>query len=191
MAVNLDLAKHIKAISKPRETREQVVDYFRDKYPGSKTQKGGKVIPEWKGKLSDVLEPYTTSKSGGPQKHEYIMRRFQARGGKSWEDTAPSKKQREEYKALGATLPRIPPTGIHVTGTVCVRYQDQPCEPRNISVVLEGDEMVILMETMDMQVIINKYMMIDLDDDEPTISECPCNGDDCQCEFSLMPLDEE
>jgi ribosomal protein L25 (general stress protein Ctc) len=191
MAVNLELAKRIKEISTPRQTREDVVEYYQEKYPGYKTDKKGNVTYEWKSKLVDDLQGFTTSKSGGLQSRASVARRFQTRGGKSWEDSSPSAKQREEYAALGEYLPKKPPSAVQVDGQVCVRYQDNPCEPRNISIILEGDEMKILLEQMDMQVIINKYMVVDLDDDEPTITECPCNGDYCECDFTITPIEDE
>jgi len=181
MAVNLDLAKKIKDISTVRKTREDVVDYYRDKYPAN-----------WKAKLAEEHRAFTTSKSGDMMSKKNIERRFQSREGKSWESRKPSKAQQEEYAMHGEYLPKKPPSAIEVHGNVCVRYADQPCEPRFINVVLEGDEMEYMLETMDMQVIINKYMMIDVDDPEPTIAECPCHGDDyCECSFSISAIEED
>jgi hypothetical protein len=224
MAFSLDLAKKIKDISRPRETREDIVEYYQEKYPGQKTDKKGKVTYEWKSKLVSDLQGFTTAKDGGLMKKKDIARRFENRRDKfgnvkRWEDTPPGPKQREEYKALGEYLPPKPPDGIHVFGNICVRYQDQPCESRNISVTIEGDEMQLLLETFDMQIIVNKYMMIDVDDEEPTITECPCPPDrddqeeeekeseeeeeeekeetepayfdECRCEFDIEPIEDE
>lgn len=179
MAINLELASRIKELSTPRETREDVVEYYQEKYPEN-----------WSRKLAEGHQGFTTGKKTTFQSITSIQRRFQARGGKRWEDTNPSAKQREEYAAHGEYLPPKPPDAIRVDGNVCVRYQDNPCETRDISITLEGDEMKYLLETYDMQVIINKYMLIDLDDDDPTIEECPCGGPECECDFEITVLEE-
>ncbi len=101
------------------EHRNDIAQYYQ--------QTEGK---NWKGKLADALAPFTKGKNGQPQSHASVMRRFQARGGKSWEDKTPSKKQKEEYKALGKTLPPKSyklPFSVHVAGQLKISANCVPC----------------------------------------------------------------
>jgi len=186
MAINLELAKRVRDVSSPRESREDVIEYYQEKYPGQKTLKNGQVQYEWKKKIVDAelaLNPNA--------KRASLNKRYQKeKGVERYLKGKPKPEVQAQYKALGEKLPPKPPAGITVTGTVCVRYQDNPCEPRTFTVTLEGGEMRVLLESFDMQTIINKYMMIDVDDAEPTISECPCNGDDCECDFEITAIEE-
>lgn len=180
MAINLELASRIKELSTPREpTREAVVEYYQEKYPHN-----------WKAKLAQQHQGFTTAKGGGLMSIKNIERRFQSRKGRSWEDTKPSAKQQEEYAAHAEYLPPKPPSGIIIDGDICVRYADNPCETRHINIVLEGDEMKYLLENYDMQTIVNAYMPGPIDDDDPTIAECPCGGPDCECDFSITAIEE-
>jgi hypothetical protein len=187
MAVNLDMAARIKAISKPRETREEVIAYYQGRYTGQKADKNGKITYEWKTKIVDALQKNVVDKKGNEYKKGSLQRRFQT-GRELAKKVQPH--QVEEYKTLGKKLPRIPPSAIHIHGEICVRYSDNPCESRSFDQVLEGDELDYFLAQMDMQVLINKYMEIPVDQDEPTITECPCNGDDCQCDFEIEAIDE-
>lgn len=84
------------------------------------------------------------------------------------------------------------PYGVLIEGTICVKpHVDYSCESRYITERFEGEELAYLTETMDMQVVINKYMGIALDTQDPTMSECPCGGsDDCECSFTVTAYDK-
>lgn len=117
-------------------TREQIVAYFRELNPGAKVLKSGKIIENWHRPLSEALQPYTQAKGGGPQKVDSIMRRFQARGGKTWEMIKVGKPQQAEYQALGLSLGwqslNPPELGYHVTFDGYIRFSS--CENKSFEV---------------------------------------------------------
>lgn len=212
MAIDCNFARMVKNISKPRETRGEVVGYYQSRYPGvMRSKKGepiltkkGEEIPLWKSKLSEALQPFTVGKNGKPQVKDSIMRRFQARGAKRWEDIKPSKKQQEEYKKLGAKLPYLPPEeGINISGTLCMKYQDDPCEDRDFDIDMTDDDYEFFLQSYDPQSIVNVYMMAPADyglSDEPgrqneipamRACTCPQSADgECTWDIEIAPLGE-
>jgi hypothetical protein len=186
--VSLELASKIKAASTVRETREDVIEYYQERYPGQKIDKKGNITYEWKTHLVEDLQGFTTAKSGGLMAKKDIARRFQKdtkTGKMRYETSKTTKSQQEEYAALGEYLPRKAPNAIRVHGNICIRYMDNPCEPRYIDEIFEGEELKYLLQEMDMQVIVNKYMEISLDEPEPTLEECSCSDPDCTCDFDV------
>lgn len=210
MAIDCNLARMVKNISKPRETRDEVIGYYQSRYPGiARTKKGepvltkkGEEIPLWKRKLAEALQPHTRNKKGEPQKLEYIQRRFQTGREKS---TRVSKQQQAEYKALGAKLPYIPPEeGINISGTLCMRYQGDPCEDRTFDIDMTDDDYEFFLQSYQLQSIVNVYMMAPADyglSDEPGrqneipsmwACECPRSADgECTWDIEITPLGEE
>lgn len=147
------------------ETREEIIEVYRERYPGVKTQKNGRVIEEWKGKLAADLEGMT----GISRKN--LMRRFQNRGNKRWEDTEPSARQEEEYKKLGETLPPIVPHGgFHIWGIVWIKYSKE-CVDRDIDIYVTGRDAEFLAKTAEVQVVINLYN--EMPSDAQGYAECP------------------
>lgn len=191
MAVNCDLARLVKNVSNLRTTREDVIAYYRARYPGVKTQKGGKQIEDWKRRLSEALQPYTKNKKGEPQKLEYIQRRFQT--GREGAKRV-SKQQQEEYQALGKKLPYIPPAnGVKIMGTLCMSYLDDPCEDRNFDIDMVGEDFDFFLQSFELQSIVNVYMympasygLTDSFDEEISMRACECPmSQDGECEWDI------
>lgn len=192
MAVNCDLARLVKNVSRPRETREEVIAYYMARYPGQKTikdkKKGESIRYEWKERLTDAIQ---TLRPESQRKN--IARRFQARGGNEtpWKGGRVSKAQQEEYKAIGARLPYIPPEeGVRITGTLCLRYADNECEDRYFDIQMTGEDFDFFLQSFELQSIVNVYMFCPADyglgDDPreiPALWACECPGSgDCQWE---------
>ncbi len=183
MAFSLDLAKMVKDAWKPITTRDEVVTYFQEKYPGVKRNKGGEPVrdkqgnelPIWKGKLAEALQPFATDSKGNPMKKDNIQRRFQNRKNKDgsvkrWESTAPGAKQKREYKELGKMISQ--PKGFHLEGDICVKYSPGMCEKRNLSINISGKDMAKFLAFPDMQGVFNVYNEQDYDADEPGGGPC-------------------
>lgn len=98
---------------KQLETRDEVISHYQKEYPGQKTLKNGQVRYDWKDKIvSDELALRPDAKRAS------IARRYQndkKTGKDRYLSTKPSKSQQEEYKALGETLPPVPPETINYT----------------------------------------------------------------------------
>jgi len=131
----VSILDEVRAYGRTRETPDEVFDYYKKEYPGSKTLKNGKVQYAWQGKLADDL-----SQVLGIERKS-VMRRFQGvRAGKV------SKSQEDEYQALGQSLPLIPPEGRgHITGTIWVKYSED-CEDREVDIDLSHADVVRLFE---------------------------------------------
>lgn len=170
--MSADLRGEVNAASHFRETREEIIEYYREEYPSAQTQRNGRVIEEWKGELVEDLQPYTSNRNGDPLSISSLRRRFQS--GRE-QATSVSKRQQEEYRALGATLPPEPPqNGYFVTGTIHIQYS-QFCEERElVGVYIVGADAELFAETADVQIIINIYNEMDADDPE---GYAPCDED--------------
>lgn len=188
-----DITKAMREIT-TRKTREDVVDYFQEKYPGSKMNKNGKEIFEWHRKLAEEMQPFARGAKGQQMSIPNLMRRFQKRGGVDPFDKEPSRKQQAEYEALGATLPpMIPEGGFHITGTICIHYADDPCEERDIDIVIDGEDARKMVENPDMQAIVNVYMEWGYDGPDaeaggPPLTAC-AGGEDCEPDLSIEPIE--
>jgi hypothetical protein len=153
----MSLRDRVDAVSLHRETRDEVIEYFQ-----------GEFGDDWKGELSDKLGSVIEDLWGKSMKHANIMRRFQNRGGKDWTTTRPSAKQREEYRAVGAELPVMPPeNGYVVDGVLFIRYS-QTCERRELPepIYITGEDAELFAQTADVQIVINLYNEMDADDPE-------------------------
>ena len=148
------------AVSTPRETKQDVISYFRKEYPGVLSTRAGTRVEEWRSRLATAIQPFV----GG--KRESILRQFQgARGG--GEKVTP--KWRQAYEDLGALLPPIPPKGgYQVSGTFWMHFADYPSEPRSPKggVHISGKDAQRFLENP-AQALINVYMGLNVDDEEP------------------------
>lgn len=151
------------ALNTPRGSRDDVVDYYRQEYPGQKTLKNGEIRYEWKSKLADDL----SSKLG--IKRESVLRRFQKRGGVE-KDT--SKKNASEYQAIGAKLPpKIPSGGYHIDGKITVEYSPGKWKTYTINEKITGDQARELAAMDDpMQGVANYWQTGDVHGEGPTSS---------------------
>jgi hypothetical protein len=156
----------LQELSIARQTRSDVVNYFRRLYP-ERTTKGGKLLRPWSKKLAEALQPFTRNKKGEPESIKNIQRRFQSRRGKPWELISPTKEAQEQYKRLGETLPRMsPPGGYRVhRGTILYIKWSQTCEATKVGsdFTITGKNAQELIETADPQIIVNVYMGLDYD----------------------------
>lgn len=142
-----DIYEQVIAVSDPRETQADVLDYYQRAYGGG-----------WKSKLARDLSPIAGVKP------DSIMRRFQ----KGRSGSAKSRAQSQaEYQELGEQLPpKAPESGYHIHGTIWVQFSGD-CEEREIDETITGadaDELVILASKgLGEKAIINQYMGDDID----------------------------
>jgi hypothetical protein len=202
MAIDCDLVRMVKDVSRPLGTRDEVIAYFKKRYPEEKQIKskksptGYETRYEWKKKLVDArmeLEPGA--------KRESVNRQFQndkKTGRMRYEASKPSPTERARYRALGATLPHIPPSSLHIEGTLCMRYLDDPCEDREFDITMEGKDLKFFLETYDLQSIVNVYMDFPADyglagrpNEDPSMLACSCPGnDDCEWDLTISAMEE-
>ena len=187
----MDLSAKVKAIAhqfKPRETREQVINYFKAEYPGEKVLKNGSIRYEWKEQLTSMLEAFTVDAKGKPYKRASIARRFQkdTKTGKDrYESTQPNAKQKAEYKAIGALLPKA--DGLSVYGKLYIQYS-QTCEEREIDIVLEGDALKAFLENPSFELLVNVYQDDDYDTED---GFKPCNMSENDLNFNVLTTNDE
>jgi len=141
----------IASSKKHLETRDAVVKYFQERYPGQKSIKGGKVQYEWKKKLVDArmaLEPGA--------KRESINRQFQndkKTGKMRYEGKKASPAEQERYKNLSGMLAKK----YHIRGTLCISFSEGMCEARNIDITFTGQNAKDLSDNPSLQGIFNVY----------------------------------
>lgn len=171
----MSLYEQVRAVGTSRTTREDVFDYYRAEYPGSKTNKKGETIENWKG----VYATDQAHVSG--VKRDSIMRRFQKRGENGATIDKPvSKAHEDEYQALGESLPSIPPDGgYHIEGEVWVKFSDGACEPRDVDLYIRGEDAAKLAKAAEAdlaQMVVNHYMEEEggIDTDEPQARTGDC-----------------
>jgi len=205
MAVNCDLARLVKNISRPRDTREEVIAYYQARYPGYQKTKNGDLARDskgnpkflWKEKIVEALLNNVTDKKGNPYKRTTLTRRFQT-GRESTTKVQPH--QQKEYRTLGAKLPYIPPEeGIGITGQLCMHYADDPCEDRQFDIQMVGEDFDFFLQSYELQSIVNVYMFYPADYgmrdnplEIPALWACECPGNqDCQWEnIQVTPIEE-
>lgn len=205
MAINCDLARLVKNISRPRETREEVVGYYQGRYPGFQKKKNGELAldakgnpkPLWKEKLVDALYNNVVDKQGNQYKKPTLTRRFQT-GRELAKKVQPH--QVEEYKKIGSILPYIPPEGIRINGTLCMRYLDDPCEDRQFDIDMINDDLEFFLQSYELQSIVNVYMFTPAGyglrgDPNEQLSmlacECPISSDgECKWDITITSLGE-
>jgi len=153
------------AVSTPRETKQDVISYFRKEYPGVLSTRAGTRVEEWRSRLATAIQPFV----GG--KRESILRQFQgARGG--GEKVTPKWKQ--AYEDLGALLtPKPPEGGYHIFGTIWVMYSED-CVEREVDEYISGKQATAFLQDA-MQALINVYNKMGVDEEEPNAG--PCNND--------------
>ena len=170
----------VEAVSTYRETRSQIIEYYKALFPNVKELKNGKRIEEWKGHLAQDLEPYANLSKAS------LMRRFQS----GRENSKLSAKGKEEYARLGDTLPPIAPKGYRLEpGSVLYIHFSEDCVKRTIKdpLFLEGAAAkaftkAALMTGGAEQMLVNVYMKLPYDsmmgpgvcpDKEPNIILAP------------------
>lgn len=138
---------------KPRETKAEVIDYYRQTYKG-RGQKG------WRQHLVQRLSEITGLK---PKNLERRLDPSRINN--------PEKRNADQYKQLGEELPPMPPdNGFHVSGVIWVRYSEE-CEERYPDYDLTYEESVQLIRMahggMGEAAVSNGYNDKDIDDPEP------------------------
>lgn len=171
-----DAVQMVKDSTSHPRTRDEVISYFKNKYPGVKMLKTGEKRYEWKEKLTDMLQSTATDSKGQPYKRASIARRFQkdTKTGKDrYESTKPSKKQQTEYKDVGALLPGKPPkNGYHVSYKGGVRFSE--CEYVSFELDITGEYAEELAKHPDR--LEDIVMRIYLEDEESGIGTCDLEG---------------
>lgn len=147
-------------------TKAEIIDYYQREYPSR--GKGS-----WKQMLVNTLSAMTGQKPKTLEKRFDVQRR-----------NNPEPKNAQQYKDLGAMLPpQLPKGEYHVTGIVWVKFSDGACEERDVDEVLSYEEAVAMlkMNSRDAaQMLVNKYMEEEPDEDEPTASIGDCNPPDLE-----------
>jgi len=164
------------AVSTPRQTKQEVIAYFRKEYPGVLSTRAGTRVEEWRSRLATAIQPFV----GG--KRESILRQFQgARGG--GEKVTPKWKQ--AYEDLGALLPPKPPAGgYHIFGEIWVKYSET-CERRDPKhgVEISGKDASSFLKNPE-QALINIYNNEAVDEEEPSAE--PCNLEEWNIEVEAV-----
>lgn len=121
-----------KASIQPPATRDEVVDWYEQHYPGTVRLKNGKTFPAWQDRLLTDLQTITGLSRPS------LSRRFQSRRGRDWRDIAPSAQAEAQYKELGAKLIGVlpPPYGYHIDFKGWIHFSE--CEKRSFNVNLTG-----------------------------------------------------
>lgn len=171
-----DLFTQVHAASIPLTSKADIVEYYKAEHPRN-----------WQASLVHDLHPFTHVKS-----EHNLARRFSSgeKGGENRLARPGSKKEQEEYRALGETLPRkAPEGGYHIYGTVWIKYSPGECEEREVDEYITGKEAQALakMASADMaQAVINHYNTDPFgDESHATIGDC--NPPDLYVE----PIEEE
>lgn len=173
-----DFYQQVREVSQFKETRGEIIDYFKGLYPGGKLLKNGKTIENWKSKLVAAVQPFTFNKDMAHLSKATLNRRFET----GRENSKISRVQEQEYRELGETLPFDPPeNGYHVWGEVWVKYSDGQCEPRDVDEYITGeDARKLAKEAYEgtsksaAQMVVNHYQDEDVDNEEPTASIGDC-----------------
>jgi hypothetical protein len=166
----MGLLEDVYAASHMRETKQEILDYYTQRYPGM--GKNG-----WKQHLIHDLAPFV-----GDVKPKSLEKRFDK---KRRNDPEPS--NAEQYKELGKTLPPMPPSGgYHITGTMHILYSGGSCEEREVDEVISGEDAQNLLNAAAdnmLQMLINQYQNGDCNMAGPG----PCG----EPELTVEPIEEE
>jgi len=150
------------AVSRQRETKQEIIAYFKKEYPGVLSTRGGTKVEDWRSKLASAIQPFVGDK------RESVLRQFQ---GKRATSTSVTPKWRQAYEDLGALLPPIPPeNGYHISGEIHVKYSET-CEPREVDIDIVGEEAEQFLASA-MQALINVYNGQKIDEEEPSAEPC-------------------
>lgn len=148
-----DLHAQIQAISHVRESKQDVIEYFKEQYPGSKMDSKGRKIEKWRGEAANALSEVTGLS------HDSALRRFQ---GTRAESSKVTNKTKAEFKAIGEKLPiKPPPGGYHIFGTVYMKFSSGDCEEREVDEYITGeeaDELANMSNGHTGQAVVNHYM---------------------------------
>lgn len=136
-----------------RTTKAEVIEGYQAQYKG-RGQAG------WKQRIVHDLAQLTGMKPKNLEKRFDTQRRGN-----------PEKRNAEQYKTLGESLPPLPPeNGFHVSGVIWVRYSEE-CEERYPDYDLSASEAALLVRMahagMAEQAASNGYNDKDIDDPNP------------------------
>lgn len=169
----MSLCSDILDVSDPRESKSDVVEYFKEKFPGSKTDKKGRTIEAWRSHATTAYQNAYEEVTGNPIKRASAAREFQGKRGES-----SGKANKAIWEKIGEGIPPRPPEdGYKITGTVWIKFSEE-CEERDIDETIDGKEAKKLAEWAfndeecqgTGQKIINYYMEEDIDSNSP--GEC-------------------
>lgn len=126
----MSLYDQIIEASPRRESKADIVDYYRSEYPRN-----------WQKKLT---EGPLLQISGAKNAHN-LARRFNAgtKGGENRLARPGSRKEQEEYRELGDIIPPKPADGYRIEGVIWIRYSEE-CVDRKIEEDIEGDQAIQL-----------------------------------------------
>lgn len=161
----MSLYSEVRAASQYRETKAEVVEYYRETYKGRGKE-------SWKQHLVSDLSRITGIKP------KNLERRFDPS-----RISNPEKRNADQYRQLGEQLPPIAPDGgYHVYGVIWVKYSED-CEERDVDEYITGKaaERLAKMAYEDMmQAVANAYQSQegDIDFRGPT----PCAEPDLHVE---------
>lgn len=170
-----EMLEAVKAVTTPApQSRDEVVAWYAKKYPGEViTRKGGKPVAAWIDKLVSDLQ--TETGLSRPS----LLRRFQARGERNWQDIQPSPAAKLQYKALGDKIgPRAPKNGYLVDFKGWLLFSNT-CEKREFTVTITGkwSQQIAEVNARIMPAFLLIYMEEDnqrqpIDDQQPSIGIC-------------------
>lgn len=175
----MSLCSDIIDASDPRLSKQDVVDYYKEKYPGSKVDSRGRSIAAWRSHA-------TTAYAGATG----LSRASAAREFQGQRAASSGRANKAIWEQIGEKLPPRPPdNGFRIYGTVWVKYSEE-CEERDIDETIAGKAAMQLIdyamnceeqEATLHQAIINQYQNDDIDVKGPN----ECNPPDLHVE----PLD--
>lgn len=177
----MSLLSQVIEVSPRRETKSEVLEYYRVEYGGHASRKAAEALHEL-----GIIK----NRQGEPVKIESLMRRFSSRHGHSQGEHSAA------YRAMGENIkPLMPAGGYHIEGTVWVKFSDGDCEEREVNEDITGKDAQTLLdiawkdeEDALAQAVVNHYMEEDIEARNPTAvasSECQ------EPELSVSAIEEE
>jgi hypothetical protein len=153
------LLRDVAAVSiQPPQTRDELVRYYKRRYPGTVKLKNGSLFPKWQDRLITDLVA-TTGLS-----RETIARRFRSRRGRDWQDISPSNAAAAQYKAIGDAIGVKPPRyGYHVDFKGWISFSE--CEKRQFEVNLTGQFAVEIAKNH--ALILDAMLLVYMEEDDP------------------------
>lgn len=123
----MSLCSDIIDASDPRLSKADVIDYYKEKYPGSRTDSRGRTIAAWRSHA-------TTAYMGATG----LSRKNAAREFQGQRAASSGKANKAIWEQIGEKLPPRPPEGgYRIWGTIYVMYSDD-CEERDIDETISG-----------------------------------------------------
>ncbi len=119
----MSLYDQIIEASPRRETKADIVDYYKGEYRRN-----------WQSKLTEALFPLAGVKNPHNLARRFNPDRINKPG---------SRKEQEQYIELGDIIPPKPADGYRIEGVIWIRYSDE-CVDREIEEDIEGDQAIQL-----------------------------------------------